>query len=553
MLQWAGMKARWARELIVAGRKRSWKSLATAMGAAFIVLFVLWHISPVIQVVTFDESNLVYDAHRIVEGHVPYRDFFAFIPPGGLYLMSGGPWGWWGRPETGVRWVTALAVLATWGLSWRALKRAAVSPRFPAGRVASLVPLVVFPYAVSAIHHWMATAWYTAAIAVWIAILTRGNSGLRWLTFGVFVGTAGCFLQTEGVFSLILMSIGALFCGSTGREVSRCAGVALSGVGIAILALFGPLACLGALGACFRDVVGWTLTNYHRPGNINDIPFLMDIPDRFRSLWSFAVLGPGVMGVVRALSGSLLYVGLLFLMGLFLAVSAGALIHIGMTRRIPRPEMVVASTLTIFSFGVFWYSGPAWVHLAYLFPPCILLWGVVLARMPLGEGALGGLRRGVSGLVLLGVLCHGPLLVHHIPRPWELLDVDRIDRESPLNESLRESTLLSPGDTIAVFPTGGNVYLYTFPAAIGYSYFFPLKDKYNDLQDHEIAAAQMARTRPALVLIHLVSYADYLVPEDPVGALVQKDYREVIRTPALVVLARKDRLEPSPRSARGRS
>ena len=541
------------RELIAAGQKRSWKSLATAMGATFIALFVLGHISPVVQVVTFDESNLVYDAHRIVEGHVPYRDFFAFIPPGGLYLMSGGPWGWWGRPETGVRWVMALAVLIAWGFSWRALKRAAVTPRFPAGRVASLAPVVIFPYAASAPHHWMATAWYTAAIATWITILTTGSSSLRWLMLGVFVGMTGCFLQTEGAFALILMGLGVLFSGGSARAVARRAALALCGAGMAVLALVGPLTCLGALGAFFRDVVGWTLTNYRRPGNLNDVAFLVDIPDRFRALWLFGPFGPGVAGTVRALSGSLLYFLLLLSMVFLLAVSAWFLIRIRIVRRLPRPEIAVASTLTIFAFGIIGYSSPTWIHLVYLFPPCFLLWGLVWARTPLDEKAQGGLQFAVSGLLLLGVLCHGALLVHHIPRPWELLDVDRVDRESPLNESLRKSTLLGPGDTIAVFPTGGNVYLYSFPAAIGYSYFFPLKDKYNDLQDHEIAAAQMERTRPALVLVHLASYADYLVPEDPVGALVQKDYREVIRTPALVVLARKDRMEPSPRSARGRS
>ena len=538
---------------VLAGQKGFWKNLARALGAGFVVLFVLGHLSPVIREVTFDESNLVYDAHRILEGQVPYRDFFAFIPPGGLYLMSGGPWGWWGRPETGVRWVMALAVLIAWGLSWRALKRAAVSADFPAGRIASLLPIVVFPYAVSGIHHWMATAWYIAAIAAWIAILTGGSGTHRWLVLGILVGTTGCFLQTEGVFGFLLVGIGVLFSGGTGREVARRAGVASCGLGLAFLALVGPLACFGALEAFFHDVVLWTLTNYRHSGNINDVALLVDMPDRFRSLWAFTGRSIGVAEIAAALSGSLLYVGLLFLVGLSLAVSVKVLLGIGITRRIPHPEMTIATALTIFSFGVFCNSGPTWVHLVYLFPPCFLLWGVVLARTPLGKKAQSGLRCAVSSLLLLGVLCHGSLLARHIPRPWELLDVDRVDRESPLNESLRKSALIGEGDTIAVLPTGGNVYLYTFPAAIGYTYFFPLKDRLHDLEDHEVAAAQMEKARPALVLIHLATYSDFLVPEDPVGALVLKDYREVTRTPALVVLARKDRLPPSPRSTRGQS
>ena len=61
-----------------------------------------------------------------------------------------------------------------------------------------------------------------------------------------------------------------------------------------------------------------------------------------------------------------------------------------------------------------------------------------------------------------------------------------------------------------VIPTGGNVYLYTYPAAIGYTYFFPLQDHYNDMEDHRIVARQIERCKPKAILIHKVSYQDFL-------------------------------------------
>jgi hypothetical protein len=141
-----------------------------------------------------------------------------------------------------------------------------------------------------------------------------------------------------------------------------------------------------------------------------------------------------------------------------------------------------------------------------------------------------------------GVICHGALLLQHVPAGWELTDVDRVDRESPLNQSLRESRLLKPGDTIAVLPFGGNIYLYSYPAALGYTYLFPLRYGYHELNDQRKAAEELKRNKPKLILVHKVAYRDFLTPGTPIAEVLTQDYVPISETPALVVLERRSGL-----------
>jgi hypothetical protein len=268
----------------------------------------------------------------------------------------------------------------------------------------------------------------------------------------------------------------------------------------------------------------------------------VDLPQRYRDLWHFEEGGAGMLWGVRAVSGSLLYAALLLSTALLLLSSLWAVIRILRSRRLPSDELVAASVLTVLGIGVLNYSGPGWMRLVVILPPLFLLWGLVLARQPLSERASALLRWGVTGLLVLGVLCHAAPLLGHRPQAWEYLDVDRIDRDSPLNRSIRELPFLSPGDTIVVLPTGGSVYLYTYPSAIGFTYLFPLGAGYNDLEDHRLAARQMETERPAAVFVHKVVLRGFLSEGEPIAELLRRDYAMGPESPAVKVFVRKDRL-----------
>ena len=523
-----------------AGGKAS-RAAATA-GAAFVALFVLGHISPLVNHVEFDESNLVYDASRLLAGQVIYRDFFCFLPPGGMYVMSGWPWGWLGHPETGVRFLTVAAVLTIWILAWRSLRSSAASKDFPAGPIAAIFPLCLFPYATSAPHHWMAVAWYTAAIAATARALVRRNGWRSWMLVGALVGTAGCFLQTEGLFSLTLLAFAVLLSGGMARDVLNRAAAAFGGLFAAAAVWIGPLALCGAFGALLKHVVIWSVTNYRQPGSINYRPFLVDLPDRYTGLWHFDQVGPGIPGILRAVAGSLLYAALLSFAALCLLASCWMVVRVLRTRKLPQAEVVIASVLTLLGLGVFNYSGPGWIHLVYILPPVLLLWGLVIGMKPLSARLLRWLRGGAWGMLCLGLLCHGALLTTHVPSAWEFLDVDRVDRESPLNRSLRTAPFLHTGDLIVVLPSGGNVYLYTYPSAISYTYLFPLEDGYNNLEDHHIAAHQIEANRPSAIFIHKVRLKAFLEDGGPLAEVIQRDYAAGPESPAVKVFLRRSRV-----------
>ena len=52
----------------------------------------LWHLTPPEAGIDYapdtDEGAYAFSAQLMLQGHWPYRDFFATLPPGGLYLFS---------------------------------------------------------------------------------------------------------------------------------------------------------------------------------------------------------------------------------------------------------------------------------------------------------------------------------------------------------------------------------------------------------------------------------------------------------------------------------
>jgi hypothetical protein len=515
---------------------RLMKRAAPFLGAAFVVGFVLWHVSPLVNEVTFDESNLVYDATRLLQGQVPYRDFFCFLPPGVLYVLAGNPLVWAGRPETGERYFVVLCVLAATAIIWLTLRRRAVDRQVPVGAMAAVFPICLFPFAAFSVHHWLAVLAYLSAIAAAARLWEERGGRWAWIWLGVLTGLSGCCLQTEGVFAAILALMTLLGTSPDGAVLGRRSGLVLSGaLGIGAL-LLGPLVALGAGPLFLRDAVTFLMVNYNRVGNLNNVSLLADLPLRLQSLWRFEGVHGPASGLVRALSGSLLYASILLLATGGLVIAAAVLARSLKSRRMPPVDWMCACVLTIFTLGAFNVSGPGWVHLIYLSPPLIFLWELVLVKQHAGNKQMRAVGAALWILLALGVLFHGTLAASGRFRTWGYTDVDRVDRESRLNRYLRTSGRLGPGDSLVVLPTGGNVYLYTYPAAIGYTYFFPLSEGYHDLKDHAIAAAEIARNRPRIILIHKTAYGAFLDPRSPVAKVLEERYRVAGSSPAVIML-----------------
>ncbi|MGA9752794.1 MAG: hypothetical protein WBS54_13505 [Acidobacteriota bacterium] len=507
----------------------------------FVALFLILQVSPRVNRVTEDESMVVYDAHRLVQGEVPYRDFFSMWTPGALYPLSGGPWGWWRRPETGTRYLQVLLVLAE-TLALASLLR---EKRPWNLLLAAVLPLVLFPMAPFMGNHWMAVLLYGASIMAALALMKAPQNRWGWLGLGALAGTTGCFMQTEGLLAAVLMLFTVLGASGTVREAAARGGWAVAGVVLAFALWIGPLLLLGAGRAFVEDALLWPLANYRKPGNLVDRAFLSDLPGRLEALWAPGTGTGHLFWFVTAAAGTLLYLVILAALAAAAAFSLYTLAAVVFRRRSMSPPLTTASILTLAGLGMYAHVNPTWVHVIYAATPVFLLWAIVLS----GAGS-AALRRTGGGILLLVLAC-GVLFFtrgywgtrHHA---WEFFDVDRVDREAPLIRSLRAMPFMHKGDTIVVLPAGGSDYLYAFPAAIGYTQLFVLQQGQYTRADHRRAAQEIEARRPKLIVIDRINEGDLLAPSDPLSGVVRRNYVPWSQTPAVTLYLRRDLVPPHP-------
>ena len=517
--------------------------LLSGLITLFLALFLVLQVSPRVNRVTEDESMVVYDAHRLVEGEVPYRDFFSMWMPGTLYPLSGGPWGWWGRPETGTRYLQVLLVLAE-TLALASLLR----EKWPWNLLlAAVLPLVLFPMAPFMGNHWLAVLLYGASIMAALALMKAPRNRWGWLGLGALAGTVVCFMQTEGLLALILLLFTVLGTSSRLADAGKRALLTAAGMGVAAILWIGPLLLLGAGRAFVEDALLWPLSNYRKPGNLVDRSFLWDVPGRLALLWNHP-LGVGSLAwLCSAAAGTLLY---LLLLGCLAAASLYSLYYLGRAvcqRRTLEPALTTASILTLAGVGMYAHVNPTWVHIIYAATPIFLLWALVLS----GTGCRA-FHRACAGFLLVVLACgilfftRGYWGTGH--RAWDFFDVDRVDREAPLIRSLRAMPFMHKGDTIVVLPAGGSDYLYAFPAAIGYTQLFALQQGQYTKADHRRAAEEIESKRPKLIIIDRITEQRFLAPSDPLSGVIRKNYVPWNQTPAVTLYLRRDLVAPHPAS-----
>ena len=138
-----------------------------------------------------DQQQFFTRAVRIVDGQVPYRDFFAFITPGTEYLYAAG------FRLLGVHawviagWTVAVGLAYCWLLTWMAARI------LPARlRMLPALLFLAFDFMGSSdlTHHWFSTFASLAAVAV----LMRGVRPGRIVAASALCGFATLFTQTVG-------------------------------------------------------------------------------------------------------------------------------------------------------------------------------------------------------------------------------------------------------------------------------------------------------------------------------------------------------------------
>jgi hypothetical protein len=240
-----------------------------------------------------DEGSIAYGAVRVLNGEVPYRDFFEVLAPGSFlwlaawFLILGKTWVVM-RTALVISWVVSVVAL-----HWLTLQAHDGRFRFIPAAVYLFVAIPMFT---GASQHWDSNAAAFLAMSAFVA--SRGsNSVRRWLLNGVLVGIVALFSQQKGAWLLIGLVAAHLSEGHWTRALRRAArNAAFLTVGSAVVVM-GWIAVylwLGAVGDWYYAVIRWPLERY---GNVNAMRYAFALREWVIPwLWDVAhALAHGIM------------------------------------------------------------------------------------------------------------------------------------------------------------------------------------------------------------------------------------------------------------------
>src|SRR5579859_8099709 len=184
--------------------------LVVFLAGAGVFLYLRTFLLPATPFAATDDQSLFFArAVRILQGQVPYRDFFEIVTPGTdlMYAI--------GFRTFGVHaWVMPMWTIAT-GLAFSLLITyiAAQILRGPSVWLPALLFLVFdFNSALDLTHQWFSTF---AALAI-VAVLMSGLSGWRIFCSGLLCAVAILFTQTKG--ALVFVGVALYLVGVTKRD-----------------------------------------------------------------------------------------------------------------------------------------------------------------------------------------------------------------------------------------------------------------------------------------------------------------------------------------------
>lgn len=456
-----------------------------------------------------DEAIHLYDAKRILQGEVPYRDYFTFITPGYMYVMAGLFFIFGTTIET-ARLATAVLHGANVALIYATCRRLGVRPGL-AWPAALAYPLVCQPAWPIASQHWLST--FLCVLALFICSGVRQRSrGLvaAGIVLGLLVGVQqhrGAFMAA-GVFAWILLdrAVERRFRPVSGpvlAPVARLAG------GVLIVAAPLSLAIIAAAGLepVWADLVVFPLSTY-RP--------------KFKSEWGHVV-------PLLAWQGSFTFPGFLKALPAVLPVALGRLVVLLVSRR----DEVEARRLTLLIafciasvLSIAYY--PDFIHIAFI-APAFLVTIAHCVEWPVRLLPTGGPLRAAAALAAVAFLVlSGARLYRNFWRAWEAhphsrtTAFGRIDFANPveieLYDTLRELMRTAPSRYLYCYPIVSHLYLMvdaTNPTP--YGFFFTA---FNGIEQ----AADVIRNLSAKQPPYIVFLDPFVAADDPVALWIREHY-----------------------------
>jgi len=461
-----------------------------------------------------DESYILYEAKRLWEGDVPYRDFFDFIMPGTFYYYAlaytvAGP------TILAAKGATALLNAGSCGFIFL-LARHVASPAL-AGLAAAAFVAGMVPTWNHAGHHWIATLLSLAAAAVVLSDRWRNSCRARPLLAGGLAAALMCSHQGRGTWVVLWLGIVTPLLAWARSPLDWGRRSLWEGCWMALgaMAVAAPMLGWVVWRASLREVIDATytfVTQSYRQAHLGQISWAA----------TFDALGAKPLPttwfwLLRALPA------LLGIEGLALG---GAILRDGLRPQIVRAALFLLAVLTAFS--VFYF--PDHIHVATI--ACFSL--IVLAGLAQRIGAsLVALRRPVVtaawrlgvALVAVAVLVKGA---------QNLTDAREL---TPLRVASGFGTLAVTGtsarilrdlqDRLGAGPTRPRLFAYPADAwlylavpADNPTPFCLLRKGYNTPEQIEVAIARLREDPDAFVSVNWL----LLPQDDPIMDLVRREY-----------------------------
>lgn len=324
---------------------------ASLLAATCIFLYLRTFLLPAIPLAVQNDAVFFFEhAKRMVDGQVPYRDFFEFVMPGtdifyAILLRILGVHAWIN---------SCLLILLGVSLCWILIR---ASKHILTGNGVYLPALLflifIFDNARDATHHWYSTLFVLAALLP----LFKGRTLSHVFAAGILCGVAICFTQTQGAAGLVAIIVFLIL---TRRSVTE---------------LWKQLALLLLPSA---GLVGGMLLFYVHKAGMNSIAYaLMEYPRLFTAAQyayptNFGGASNDFTGLSRKLSYVLLYVGVpcVYVACLY------RLVRVKQVLRASHSDNVLLLTLAGIMLYATIFTGPSYHRLCAVVAPSsvLLIW-----------------------------------------------------------------------------------------------------------------------------------------------------------------------------------
>ena len=241
----------------MAAQKWMWPALAMAGVAVTIFPRLRW-----INLYE-DQAVLSGQAMQVAAGQVPYRDFFAAIPPGAIYLYAG-YYRLVGATVVHQRLITGVAMVVGTGLV-AYIGRDLVGPIWSAA-VALLWGVWLPVFEEFSPYHFWSVGFILAMVAALMSARTSKSPGRAFVLAGLSASAALIMLQS----SLPAAAAGVLAAWLIDRRIRRSVLPMLIAIAVPGLVVLAVLGVLGALPAFFTDNVTYTFQTF---GASQALPF----------------------------------------------------------------------------------------------------------------------------------------------------------------------------------------------------------------------------------------------------------------------------------------